>query len=174
MTWAPGRPMIIPNKLISDGGWMDRNNVNCFNLYRPPTIKLGSQEKAGLWIEHVGKIYPDDAQHMINFFAHRLQKPQEKINHALVLGGAQGIGKDTIIEPIKHAVGPWNFAEVSPKQLVGRFNGYLKSVILRVSEARDLGTEMDQSSFYEHMKTYTASPPDTLRVDEKHLREYTV
>ena len=36
--------------------------------------------------------------------------PHEKINHALVLGGKQGIGKDTLLEPVKHAVGPWNFA----------------------------------------------------------------
>ena len=72
--------------------------------------------------------------------------PHEKINHALVLGGKPGIGKDTILEPVKQAVGPWNFAEVSPKQLLGRFNGFVKSVILRVSEARDLG-EFDRYAF---------------------------
>ena len=69
--------------------------------------------------------------------AHRVQRPQEKINHALVLGGAQGIGKDTLLEPVKYAVGSWNFREVSPQQAMGRFNGFLKAVILRVSEARD-------------------------------------
>ena len=76
-----------------------------------------------------------------------------------------------MLEPVKHAVGPWNFAEVSPQQVLGRFNGFLKSVILRVSEARDLG-EFDRFAFYDHMKAYTAAPPDVLRVDEKHLREY--
>ena len=80
-----------------------------------------------------------------------MQRPHEKINHALVLGGKQGIGKDTILEPVKYAVGPWNFNEVSPQQLLGRFNGFLKSVILRVSEARDLG-EFDRFAFYDHMK----------------------
>jgi hypothetical protein len=44
-----------------------------------------------------------------------VQRPQEKINHALVLGGAQGIGKDTLLEPVKRAVGPWNFEGVSPQ-----------------------------------------------------------
>ena len=102
-----------------------------------------------------------------------MQRPQEKINHALVLGGPQGIGKDTLLEPAKRAVGPWNFAEVSPQQLLGRFNGFLKSVILRVSEARDLG-EVNRYSFYDHMKAITAAPPDVLRVDEKNLREYNV
>src|SRR5262249_40458743 len=99
--------------------------------------------------------------------------PQEKINHALVFGGKPGIGKDTLLEPVKAAVGSSNFAEISPQQAVGRFNGFLKSVILRVSEGRDLG-ETDRFTFYEHMKTYTAAPPDVLRVDEKHLREHSV
>ena len=50
--------------------------------------------------------------------------------------------------------------------MMGRFNGYTKSVILRMNEARDLG-EFDRYSFYEHTKAYIAAPPDVLRVDEK-------
>jgi hypothetical protein len=173
MTWCPGLPMLIPDQLVVDGGWIERKGVTCFNLYRPPRIKPGDASKAGPWLDHVRKIYPDDTDHIINYLAQRVQRPQEKINHALVLGGAQGIGKDTIIEPAKHAVGPWNFHEVSPQQMLGRFNGFIKSVILRVSEARDLG-EVNRFSFYEHMKAYTAAPPDVLRVDEKNLREHSV
>src|SRR3954464_5675725 len=57
--------------------------------------------------------------------------------------------------------------------MLGRFNGFTKSVILRVSEARDLG-DVNRFGFYDHMKTYTAAPPDVLRCDEKHLREHAV
>lgn len=46
-------------------------------------------------------------------------------------------------------------------------------MILRVSEARDLG-EVNRFDFYEQMKVLTASPPEVLRVDEKHMREYDV
>ena len=74
---------------------------------------------------------------------------------------------------LEQAVGPSNFAEVSPQQILGRFNGFLKSVILRISEARDLG-EFDRFAHYDHMKACTAAPPDVLRVDEKHLREHYV
>jgi hypothetical protein len=90
-----------------------------------------------------------------------------------VLGGNQGIGKDTLLEPVKSAIGPWNFVEVSPQQLLGRFNGFLKSVILRVNEARDLG-DVKGVQFYDHMKSYTAAPPDVPRIDEKFLREHYV
>src|SRR5262249_14203029 len=140
MTWAPGLPMLIKDRLISDGGWIAKVGVTCFNLYRPPNIKCGIPLEAEPWVHHVNKVFGKaDASHIIRWLAHRVQKPQEKINHALVLGGLQGIGKDTLLEPLKYAVGPWNFHEVSPKQIGGRFNGFLKSVILRVNEARDLG-----------------------------------
>jgi hypothetical protein len=46
-------------------------------------------------------------------------------------------------------------------------------VILRVSKARDLG-DFDRFQFYDHMKAYTATPPDGLRIDEKNLREYSI
>jgi hypothetical protein len=61
----------------------------------------------------------------------------------------QGIGKDTILEPVKYALGPRNFQEVKPPQIIGRFNGFIKSVIVRISEARDLG-DVDRYQFYDH------------------------
>jgi hypothetical protein len=140
MTWCPGLPMLITNRLVVLGGWIERPDVTCFNLYRPPRLELGDAGQAGPWLEHVHTVFNvDDATHILRWLAHRVQLPGQKINHALVLGGAQGIGKDTLLEPVKHAVGPWNFQEVSPVHLLGRFNGFVKSVILRVSEARDRG-----------------------------------
>jgi hypothetical protein len=91
-------------------------------------------------VDHVHKVYGDDAEHIIRWLAHRVQRPHEKTNHALVLGGNQGIGKDL---------------EVSPQQMLGRFNGFAKSVIAPVREARDLD-DIDRLKFYDHMKVYTA------------------
>lgn len=53
MTWAPGKPMIIEEQLISEGGWIEHNGVKCFNLYRPPTIIPGNADMAERWLEHV-------------------------------------------------------------------------------------------------------------------------
>lgn len=172
MTWAPGLPMLIKNKLMLDGGWIDSPH-SCFNLYQPPSLKHGDKTQAAPWIEHLATIYPEDADHITKYLAHRVQRPQEKINHALLLGGKPGIGKDTVLEPVKQAIGPWNFKEASPQQILGRFNGFLKCVILRISEAKDLG-EFDRFAFYDHMKTITASPPDVHRIDEKYVSEYAI
>jgi hypothetical protein len=46
-------------------------------------------------------------------------------------------------------------------------------VILRINEGHDLG-EINRYQFYEHTKSYIAAPPDMLRVNEKHLRQYYV
>jgi hypothetical protein len=173
MTWAPGQPMIIRNRLLRVGGWVKRHGVACFNLYHPPAIVPGDATKAGKWIQHVKFVYLDNAEHIFDWLAHRVQRPEEKINHALVLGGEQGIGKDSLLAPVREAVGPWNFQEANPIQMLGRFNGFLKSVILRVSEARDLG-DYDRFAFYDHMKAYTAAPPEVLRIDEKNIREYPI
>jgi hypothetical protein len=174
MTWAPGEPMQIEGRLVANGGWIKREGVTCFNLYRPPVALPGKPSKAIRWVRHIRKIYGNEAtRHIIRYFAFKVQKPHEKINHALLLGGDQGIGKDTICAPLKYAVGQWNFDEVSPKHISGRFNSYVKSVILRVNEAHDLG-DVSRFDFYEKMKVLTASPPEVLKVDEKHLREYNV
>jgi hypothetical protein len=173
MTWAPGFPMVIQDRLLLDGGWIERPGVATFNLYIPPTAVLGDPAKAEFWIEHVRYIYPEDAEHLFNWFAHRVQRPEEKLNHALVLGGEQGIGKDTILEPVKGAIGRWNFQEASPAQVLEAYNSYVKSVILRISEARDLG-DFDRFKFYDHTKSYIAAPPDVLRVNDKYIRHYPI
>jgi hypothetical protein len=173
MTWAPGHPPLIRDRLVSQGGWILRPGCNTFNLYRPPQVARGDARLAEPWVQLVRTLYPDDAERFIEWCAQRVQRPEEKINHGLVLGGVGGIGKDTALEALKHAVGPWNFSEINPTDLFKPFNEFVKCVILRISEARDMG-DVNRYAFYEHMKTLLAAPPDVLRVNEKNLREYVI
>jgi hypothetical protein len=91
--------MLIRDRLIADGGSIKRRGTTCFNLYLPPTIDLGDARQAERWLDHVRKVFGHDATHVVRWLAHQVQRPAEKINHALVLGGGQGIGKDTLLEP---------------------------------------------------------------------------
>lgn len=170
MAWHPAEPMLIRDKVLQVSGWAHHPGASVFNLYRRPERKHGDPLQAVRWVEHVRKVYPEDFQHIILYLAFKVQHPGVKVNHALVLGGAQGIGKDTLLEPVKEAVGPWNWQDITPGQMLGRFNGWVKAVVIRVNEARDLG-DVDRFAFYDHAKIVTAAPPDVLRVDEKHLRE---
>ncbi|MGC4395809.1 primase-helicase family protein [Hydrogenophaga sp. T2] len=173
MTWHPGEDMLITDRVMQVSGWAPHAGATVFNLYRPPVEIEGFANLAQPWIDHLYRVYPAEAWHIERWLAHRVQFPGDKVNHALVLGGTQGIGKDTILEPIKAGVGPWNWQDISPAQMLGRFNGWAKAVVLRISEARDLG-DVDRFAFYDHSKTYIAAPPDVIRVDEKHLREHYV
>jgi hypothetical protein len=57
-------------------------------LYRPPEPSSGDPNAAGPWRDHLRRIYPNDHLHIERWLAQRVQAPGEKINHALVLGGA--------------------------------------------------------------------------------------
>jgi hypothetical protein len=176
LSWVPGLPEIIEDKLIFDGGWQDRQGGRCLNLYRPPQTVLGDASQATPWVDHLKRLYPDDADLISDWLAHRIQHPGEKPNYALVLGGGQGIGKDMLLQPVKLAVGPWNFQEISPVNLLEPFNPFVKAVILRMNEAHDLGESerANRYALYERVKVYAATPPDVLRCNEKHIRQYYV
>ena len=125
------------------------------------------------WLEHVRYVYPDEADRIIQMARPPRAKTSGEGKPRTRARWLTRHRERPLLEPAKYAVGPWNFAEVSPQQVLGRFNDFLKSVILRISEARDLG-ERDRFSFYDHMKSLIAAPPDTLRVDEKHIPEYAI
>ena len=87
---------MISGKAPSDdgGGWTPRPGVEVYNLYRPAIVKAGEISEAQRWIDHIELIFDDEAaQHIVKWCAHRVQRPGDKINHALVLGGKQGVGK---------------------------------------------------------------------------------
>jgi hypothetical protein len=174
MTWAPGEPMLVRDRLMIEGmGWVGKPGDTTFNLYYPPIIQDGDPTKAWRWIRLVYRVFGKDARQIILWLAHRAQRPQEKINHGLVLGGEPGIGKDTILAPARLAVGEWNFREASPTDMLGPYNPYTRAVILRINETRDLG-EMSQFAFYDHMKHYLAAPPSTPPTNEKYIKHYHV
>jgi hypothetical protein len=173
ITWLPGEPEYIEDLLVDEGGVTPHPGMRAYNEYRAPHQVEGDPGRAGPWVEHVRRLYLEEAEHIIAWLAHRVQRPGEKINHALVLGDAPGIGKDTIFEPVVRAAGAGNCGEASPAQIMERFNEFLQSVILRISEARDVG-EANRYGFYERTKTIIASPPETLRIDRKFVGTYRI
>src|SRR6516165_2103001 len=176
ITWAPELPEIIADKLVRDGGWRAHPGAHCLNLYQPPQIKPGDANAATPWLEHLRRLYPEDAEDIINWLAHRVQHPGQKPNHALVLGGGQGIGKDMLLQSVKMAVGPWNFQEISPTNLMETWNPFVKAVVLRMNEAHDLGDSerANRYALYERVKIYASAPPDVLACNDKYIRRHYV
>ena len=117
----PGVPEIIEDRLISDGGWQERPGRTLPESLPAAAYRARRRRAKADAVDRAsaaGSI-PKTPSDITNWLAHRVQHPGEKTNHALVLGGGQGIGKDTILQPVKMAVGAWNFQDISPDQSAG-------------------------------------------------------
>jgi hypothetical protein len=174
--WAPSQGHIVRDLHLVEGGWVAKPGVRCFNLYRPPSPpapgpRANSPEP---WLAHLRTLYPADWPHLLAWFAHHVQHPGVKVNHSVVLLGQPGTGKDMLLQPLVQAVGPWNWRDVSPQDVLSSYNGYTQAVILRINEARDLGDTTTRYQFYERTKTLMASPPDAIMVNEKYIKHRTV
>ena len=55
-TWCPGLSMLIEDRIVVDGGWIDKIGATTFNWYRPPRIAPGDASKAQPWIDHAHKL----------------------------------------------------------------------------------------------------------------------
>jgi hypothetical protein len=88
MTWMPGEPQIIKDRLIAaEGGVFSRVGAAVFNLYHPPQAKPKPEKPitdadVAMWLDHIKKIYPTDAAHIVKYFAYKVQHPGDKINHS--------------------------------------------------------------------------------------------
>jgi hypothetical protein len=173
LCWAPGMPSVIQDKLMTQGGWYASPGEKTWNLYRPPQIEPVPGD-VSMWLDHGIELYGEEAaSRIVRYFAHRVQRPGEKPNFALVLGGEPGIGKDTFIHPLSQAVGEWNFRSISPTAILEQWTDYLRNVVLIVNEAADQG-DFDRYKLYEHMKAIEAAPPDVLRVNPKYGTQHFV
>jgi hypothetical protein len=156
ITWWPGQPPIIQDTVVrTKGGIIKQRGTNMFNSYRPPQLPIGKPRDPGAWLDHLKLLYPDDWPHIVRWFAARVQWPERKILHALVMGGGTRIGKDTIIRPLVYAVGPWNVASPKAQTIMDepKFNPYLESVVCLINEVRDFGDD-NRHAFYNRMQPW--------------------
>jgi hypothetical protein len=171
MGWAPGEPMIVEDKVLTKEGWLRNPGDRTFNAYVPPDIEP-IEGDVSKWLDHIKCIYPNEWRHIVMWFAHRVQRPGEKVNHCLDFIGPQGVGKDSIIEPVIAAIGKHNFQGIAADVYYNSdFNDFLQSVILRLDEVHDLGGE-SRYGFYDKTKTIITAPPATHRINIKFVPQY--
>ena len=169
-TWWPGKPQLIRDLVCTDRGMLTRPGAMAFNTYAPSDQKPMVGD-ASPWVNHVKTIYPDPVQHehFFDWCAHCVQKPGEKVNHGIVLGGRQGIGKDAALLPVRNAVGTHNVTEIEPDDIVKPYNGYRQSVLVVLNEVRPHERDFKAYSFYNQLKPLLASPPEVLAVERKYF-----
>jgi hypothetical protein len=156
MNFAPREPkMFIKNGVTYANGW------------NPIGMPLGKPGDCSQWLNHWDVLgWGHYRDHMLKFMAYTILKPENKINHMLLLGGGEGIGKDFLLYPLSRALDDYSTV-VSGNELLSDFNDYLFfTKHLHVNEI-ELGDHKKASEVSAKLKPLAAAPPDTLRVNLK-------
>lgn len=114
-----------------------------YNLWRGFTVELqpadaapSIEAKASLdaFLLHVQEnVCGGDAglaRCLLGFFAHMVQRPEEKPLVALVFKGPKGVGKSTLIDRIGHLLGPHYGTASDPRYVTGNFNAHFERTLL--------------------------------------------
>ena len=128
------------------------------------------------WLDHCAALVPDPAQreHIFNVMAYKLQNPSVKINHAILMGGAPGCGKDTLFAPFIWAVcgpGLQNYALVDAERIESQWGYHYESEIFVLNELKEPEAR-ERRALANKLKPVIAAPPDVLSVNRKGLAPY--
>ncbi len=121
----------------------NQENKKFFNVWRGFSVALpvgAPHPKAvravELFIEHIHDNVcggnAEWANWVLSFFAHLIQKPEEKPGVALVLRGRKGVGKNVVVDCIFRLLGDHCLLAANRRYLSGNFNSHLENKLLLV------------------------------------------
>jgi len=164
ITYAAGESVLVARDGdIFGNRWRDA---------RPP-VRAGNVTP---WLDHCRTLVPEpkELEHIFNVMAYKLQHPEVKINHAILHGGDQGSGKDTMWAPFIWSVcGPHlkNRGLLDNDTMSSQFGYALESEILILNELKEPDAK-ERRALANKLKPVIAAPPETLSVNRKGLHPY--
>lgn len=166
----PGHP-----KIIRDTAWVkdDFKSVigkNCLNLSNPYP-KAGSIQGSEPWVEHIRNLYPDNANHIFDWLAFTVQRPETKINHAIVLHGGQGIGKSLIFSVMGSALNG-EYGMFKLEEAIDQFNDAVGGKKLLVLDEPESGINGKGKLANNRLKNLIAAPPHAITINGKYRTPY--
>lgn len=128
------------------------------------------------WLDHCRVLVPEvsELEHVLDVMAFKLQHPEVKINHAILHGGDQGSGKDTMWAPFIWSVcGPHlkNRGLLDNDTMSSQFGYALESEILILNELKEPDAK-ERRALANRLKPIIAAPPDMLTINRKGLHPY--
>jgi hypothetical protein len=124
---------------------LDEDGSIVLNLWQPPLWQVDAEaEEPRLFLEHLQYLFDRDAaaiNHILDWVAHLVQRPAERIDHALLITSeAKGIGKSTLGQIVKRLVGERNAGAVQTKELKSQFDGwFVGKLFVQVDEVYESG-----------------------------------
>jgi hypothetical protein len=164
ITYAAGEPKIVEREGFTYGNrWRDA---------RP----AGIPGDVTRWLAHVTRMIPNDfeREHVLNALAFKVQNPNHKINHAVLIGGHPGSGKDTMMAPFFWAIGgktKQNCSLVKNEDLNSQWGYALECEVMEIAELRQ-SEARDRRALENALKPIIAAPPELLPINRKGLHPY--
>jgi len=129
-----------------------------------------------MWLDHCKHLIPNEKEleHIFNVMAYKVQHPEVKINHAILHGGDQGAGKDTMYAPFIWAVCGTHLKNrglVDSSSINSAFGYALESEILILNELKEVDAK-ERRALANKLKPIIAAPPETLTINRKGLHPY--
>jgi len=138
-----------------------------------PEGKVGD---IGPWLALAAQLIPDPVEraHILNVMAYKRQHPSVKINHAILLIGDPGIGKDSFYAPFLYSIGgraQRNAHIAKGDEFSSQFTYGLENEVIVLNELRQPEGK-DRRAMENHLKPIIAAPPDFLTINRKGLHPY--
>ena len=146
------------------------------NRWRNARPEVGPGGAPLPWLAHVETLIPnvDERNHVLDVMAYKVQHPEVKINHAILHGGLQGCGKDTLYAPFIWAVcgpGKDNVGLLDNDTISSSWGYALESEILVLNELKEPEAR-ERRALANRLKPIIAAPPELLSVNRKNLHPY--
>ena len=184
-TYRPRSPLIV-----------EEDGARCVNTWQPGPAQNGAlalvrgsgadgqvtDEDVAPWLSLAWHLFPaqlsaaqrgtgerEVADWLLDWLAHQVQKPGQKCTWHPVIGGAQGTGKDTLIQPVMDAIGRRNTVEIAPDDFHSQWTYWVEGASLVVVQEVN---SFHRRELTDRIKRYLAAPPEKLPVNTKGLKQY--
>ena len=128
------------------------------------------------WLDHCRTLVeePEELEHVLNVMAYKVQHPNVKINHAVLHGGDEGSGKDTMWAPFLWAIGgehQHNRSIIETGALDSQWGYGLEAEVVILNELKEPEAR-ERRALSNKLKPIIAAPPETIVINRKGLHPY--
>ena len=170
ITYAAGETALVARDgLVYANRWIDM---------RPDMSESGpvSDTSISMWLDHCEVLIPDEVErnHVFDVMAHKVQHANIKINHAILHGGDEGCGKDSLWAPFLWAIGgphQHNRSIIETGGLESQWGYGLEAEVVILNELKESEAK-ERRALANKLKPIIAAPPETLTINRKGLHPY--
>ena len=167
-----GMPTVV-DKMFWPGADVifDYEGKAMLNAYRQQGIEPcdalddDGQDVVDMFLSHLFMLVESDKERfmLLDWLAYVVQNPGQRVNWALLLQGAQGIGKTYFVNVLQMVLGSL-VTNLDPQAIAGRFTSWAHgSLVVAVEEIRISGT--NRFEVLDRMKPFITNP--TVQIEEK-------